>query len=399
MKLLFWVHVGVLLIVLAFYLRAGTHPSVLTPSFHENATHILATLNSITASPYFRYFKTNSEKPCPYWAVSLLCSSENNCHVWKCNSDEVPRSLQSAFDMSDLNTPPTSKITQRFSHPSNADEWGSWINLDASDGSEYIDLVHNPEANTGYSGPQAADVWKAIYQENCLPLEENQGCKGASLPRLLFSGLHTSIIIHVATNFYKDPYFSSPHLAAGLYNTPNISYLPNCELFNSKIAPQKEFLQNLRLLSEFVFKAISLSEESFLSDLSVYNSGNDGTEREEDAELKANLMTLFSSPSIKTPIFDDHGFLDTLRSDSMEQIHTMLSNVSTIMDCVTCEKCRVWGKLETKGLVTAMEVVSGAATFLDRAQRVTLVNLARQVYFSIRSVQHMSVICQTNTRE
>ncbi|KAG0378907.1 hypothetical protein BGX24_002401, partial [Mortierella sp. AD032] len=31
----------------------------------------------------------------------------------------------------------------------------------------YVDLMENPERFTGYSGPSAAKVWDAIYNENC----------------------------------------------------------------------------------------------------------------------------------------------------------------------------------------------------------------------------------------
>ena len=31
----------------------------------------------------------------------------------------------------------------------------------------YVDLIENPEAFTGYAGPSANRVWKAIYVENC----------------------------------------------------------------------------------------------------------------------------------------------------------------------------------------------------------------------------------------
>jgi hypothetical protein len=32
-------------------------------------------------------------------------------------------------------------------------------------------------------------------------------------------------------------------------------------------------------------------------------------------------------------------------------------NVSRIMDCVGCDKCRLWGKVQTTGLGTAMKVL------------------------------------------
>jgi hypothetical protein len=31
-------------------------------------------------------------------------------------------------------------------------------------------------------------------------------------------------------------------------------------------------------------------------------------------------------------------------------------NISSVMDCVGCEKCRLWGKLQTLGLGTALKV-------------------------------------------
>lgn len=31
----------------------------------------------------------------------------------------------------------------------------------------YVDLHENPERFTGYAGPSANKVWKAIYEENC----------------------------------------------------------------------------------------------------------------------------------------------------------------------------------------------------------------------------------------
>ena len=37
---------------------------------------------------------------------------------------------------------------------------------------DYIDLSLNPERFTGYTGPSAHRVWKAIYEENCFGMTE-----------------------------------------------------------------------------------------------------------------------------------------------------------------------------------------------------------------------------------
>lgn len=43
----------------------------------------------------------------------------------------------------------------------------------------YVDLKDNPERFTGYSGPSAGMVWKAIYEENCFDVSEEMtaGCQ------------------------------------------------------------------------------------------------------------------------------------------------------------------------------------------------------------------------------
>ena len=42
---------------------------------------------------------------------------------------------------------------------------------DMTDG-DYVDLSLNPERFTGYTGPSAHRVWKAIYEENCFGMSE-----------------------------------------------------------------------------------------------------------------------------------------------------------------------------------------------------------------------------------
>ena len=51
---------------------------------------LLPILNRLVERPFFRFVRVNLEKECPYWAVSLLCSSEAApCTVWSCGIDAV----------------------------------------------------------------------------------------------------------------------------------------------------------------------------------------------------------------------------------------------------------------------------------------------------------------------
>ena len=40
-----------------------------------------------------------------------------------------------------------------------------------------------------------------------------------------------------------------------------------------------------------------------------------------------------------------------------EQFKSHFRNVSRIMDCVGCDKCRLWGKLQVSGIGTALKIL------------------------------------------
>ncbi|KAG5482078.1 hypothetical protein LSCM1_05797 [Leishmania martiniquensis] len=364
----------------------------------EWTVSLLDVLNRVTVSPYFRYFKVNSAKPCPYWAVSLLCTSaENTCDVCKCDENSIPEALRANEDMSELNTPDGS-VTQLLQKPSNLDEWGDW--LKAEDGAEYVDLVSNPEGNTGYSGPLAAQVWRAIYAENCLLSDIGETCQEVSILKTLLSGLHMSINIHVCTSFYKDPKLTSPQHNAGIYNSPNISFYPNCEMYNRRIAPFPDYVGNLYILYQFTLRALAKAKLLFTSDVNIFNTGANGEATRTDLELHENIKELFNSRLICYRTFDESAFLESEKGRSLvPQFKAMMLNVSRLMDCVTCEKCRIWGKLETKGIAVAMKVIMNPnkeLITLDRSEMVTLVNLARQLAFSVRNAQRLGTVCKND---
>ncbi|KAG5508858.1 hypothetical protein JKF63_05361 [Porcisia hertigi] len=362
----------------------------------KGTTSLLEILNRITVSPYFRYFKVNSAKPCPYWAVSLLCTSaENTCDVCKCDEKSIPESLRADEDMSDISTP-DGNIKKIAGQPWNLDDWGEWLKAD--DGAEYVDLVSNPEGNTGYSGPLAAQVWRAIYAENCLSPDKEEMCQEVAILRTLLSGLHMSINMHVSTSYYRDPNFTSPQRNAGIYNNPNISFFPNCEMYNKRIAPFPEFLGNLYILYQFTLRALAKARPLFLNDLSIFNTGANGEATLTDRQLHDDIRELFHSRLLCSPTFDESAFLESEKGRSLiPQFKSVMRNVTRLMDCVTCEKCRIWGKLEMKGIAVAMKVIMNPnddPITLNRSEIVTLVNLARQLAFSVRNVQRLSFLCK-----
>ena len=76
----------------------------------------------------------------------------------------------------------------------------------------YVDLIENPERFTGYAGPSANKIWQSIYEENCF----NNGKETSTLSEFTWqqcverqvfyrvvSGLHASISVHLADEYYN----------------------------------------------------------------------------------------------------------------------------------------------------------------------------------------------------
>ncbi|CAN0148239.1 unnamed protein product, partial [Ectocarpus fasciculatus] len=78
-----------------------------------------------------------------------------------------------------------------------------------------------------------------------------------------------------------------------------------------------------------------------------------------------------------------------------KQFRDRFKNITRIMDCVSCEKCRAWGKLEMLGLGTAIKlllmpnhILSDVSIepqyLLSRQEIVALFNLLNQLAKSVQ---------------
>jgi len=77
-----------------------------------------------------------------------------------------------------------------------------------------------------------------------------------------------------------------------------------------------------------------------------------------------------------------------------EELRGHFLNISAVMDCVGCEKCKLWGKLQMLGLGTALKVLfpphSGARLVLARNEVIALVNLLHRLAESLRAAAAMN---------
>lgn len=65
-------------------------------------------------------------------------------------------------------------------------------------------------------------------------------------------------------------------------------------------------------------------------------------------------------------------------------------NITSIMDCVSCEKCKLWGKLQTTGLGTALKILFSdekSTLTLTRNEIVALFNAFTRISTSISQLE------------
>jgi ERO1-like protein alpha len=87
------------------------------------------------------------------------------------------------------------------------------------------------------------------------------------------------------------------------------------------------------------------------------------------------------------------------------QLQTHFQNITSIMDCVGCEKCKLWGKLQFLGVATSLKILFAsnncferslrphemlAALKLERNEVIALVNLLAKLSHSVAAYREMS---------
>lgn len=138
----------------------------------------------------------NLNKPCPFWKEEAVCSSQG------CSIDTK---------LSDIHFPTfllVDSVYKAWEYDDN-----DFCLLENDKEGVYVDLIENPERFTGYAGPSANRIWTSIYQENCFNLGSDfaqlftrpnkQRCIELQLLYRIISGLHSSISIHLADQFFN----------------------------------------------------------------------------------------------------------------------------------------------------------------------------------------------------
>ena len=364
--------------------------SVETVDYFNNMK-IFPRINSLLQKPYFKFFRYNANKKCPFWDMTSGKCANPTCGVQPCTPDEIPPGLKGEVpshkyteqaqedigcqkegtqDESEAEIDSKVDVTLSEKMRQSIREWQDHdesmtqfcdIDAETCPNCDYVDLTLNPERFTGYSGEAATRVWKAIYEENCFKPPNKATFLRDSVEEMclekraffrVVSGLHSSISIHLCANYLMQT-SDSPFLLA------KDKWGPNVEEFQRRFDPLTTqgqgpyWLRNLYFVYLLELRALTkaapyLEHQSFFT-------GKLEEDKDTQIAVKELLNLLRSFPNQ----FDESTmFTQGMNSKALKlEFQNHFRNISRIMDCVGCDKCKLWGKLQVTGLGTALKIL------------------------------------------
>ncbi|WVQ78971.1 hypothetical protein IAT38_001063 [Cryptococcus sp. DSM 104549] len=415
-------------------------------------------LHGLVATPFFRHYKVDLFKECPFWHENSFCTNRN-CGVEEADENEIPEKWRakalSQVEASSINGEGVSSCYFK-------EQDFCYVEDDGDDNGHYVDLTLNPERFTGYAGDSAHNVWRAIYEENCFGLSEASlsevskagssvapgfakgrgelasavvGAGGVSKPSAgvgsatgwgfsklsegwgtemlrapvsgegmceekrvyyrVISGLHASISIHICADY--------------LDQTTG-EWAPNLDCFISRLATHPERLSNVYFNAVLLLRAVARAAP-YLEAYDISTSPT-GTLRESDVqakELYGEVLKLAGGDGMSKGFDEGDFFTGEDAVILKEQFKTHFRNVSRIMDCVGCDKCRLWGKLQVSGIGTALKILFELddkaldpkvnPDLLQRSEVVALFNTLHRISESLASVEQFRKIYAATQKE
>lgn len=151
------------------------------------------------------------------------------------------------------------------------------------------------------------------------------------------SGMHASI---------------STHICWDALNQTTGEWGPNLQCYKNRLHTHPERVANLYFNYALVTRAVA-KLGPYLQDY-TYCSGDSI----QDFETKSKVLEITSKAASEPQIFDESIMFVNGEGPSLkEDFRNRFRNVSRVMDCVGCDKCRLWGKLQTNGYGTALKVL------------------------------------------
>jgi len=268
-------------------------------------------------------------------------------------------------------------------------------NIHKGEGTKLVNLALNPERNTYYNGTH---IWKAIYEENCITTDES--CLEERVLYRLLSGMHTSTTISIARNYYPP---------SKRKNRTN--WEANPQYFMERFYEHPDHIRNLHFSYVVMLRAIKKASD-YLYDYDIA-SGNVMEDESSSILLKRLLGTsilrscsdVFSAfdESVMFQAGDSEDKNDNYESNMIlrESFKGVFHNISSILDCVQCQQCKLHGKLTMLGYGTALKILfvkSPKNLILERNEVVALINTAARLSENLVEVRELTTMYWENER-
>uniref|UniRef100_A0A7I4DWF4 Endoplasmic reticulum oxidoreductin 1 n=1 Tax=Physcomitrium patens TaxID=3218 RepID=A0A7I4DWF4_PHYPA len=303
-------------------------------------------LQELVRTPFFRYYKVKLWCDCEFWPNDGMCQLRD-CSVCECPESEFPAAFRSSGHASCQEGTPEGAVDRTV----DAKAFQGWTDSD---------------------NPWTVD-------------DETE-----SEDMTLISGLHTSISTHIAADYLVDESVNA--------------WGKNVALMHERVLQHPERVQNLYFTYLFVLRAV-IKAEAYLSE-AEYLTGNDS----EDNLTHKLVAALVGNERLRTacPIPFDEAKMwrgpDAI--ELKEQLQSHFRNISALMDCVGCEKCRLWGKLQISGLGTALKILfsldgetsAGNVIDLQRNEVIALMNLLSRLSESLELVHEMADVVKGHNK-
>ncbi|XP_003373251.1 endoplasmic oxidoreductin-1 [Trichinella spiralis] len=285
--------------------------------------------------------------------------------------------------------------------------WDNFCDVgdEASETLHFVDLTLNPERYTGYKGNSAQRVWKCIYEENCFKPDpkfdrdfliypnvraDNNHCDvifcslrficGCSSFFCLLESMHDERVCAVksvrftalladctqASRYLLRQIIFNHHsctvqcfvLAPGGFGAGR--WVRNVDMFKYRFGAEytngegPERLKNLYFV--YLLELRALQKVAPYLHHSLFYTGDDERDMETMDEVSRFVQTVeaFRNPFKESTLFQGNA---NKAMTLKEEFRRHFLNISRIMDCVDCDKCRLWGKLQTHGIGTALKIL------------------------------------------
>jgi flavocytochrome c len=242
---------------------------------------------------------------------------------------------------------------------------------------QLVDLKLNPERNTGYNGTH---IWKAIYEENCISTQDS--CLEERVLYRLLSGLHSSTTVSIAKNYYPPSKRKN-----------RINWESNPHFFMEKFQYHPEFIRNMHFSYVVLLRAIKKAS------LYLYDYDIQSRNMVEDETSKILLKRLLDTSILRScssvfSAFDESLMFQDQGINIQQNFKGIFHNVSSILDCVQCQQCKLHGKMAMMGYGAALKIlfIPQELLQLERNDVVALINTAGRLSESLVEVREITTL-------